>query len=128
MLPKPICSRNEYEMALREMEVYFEREPEPGSPQAARFDELLRRVENFEAAHYVIECLGCGEIRLELQENHTGTGDNPSSVTEQVLAEFCQGCASHLNDQSWQVSDNSVSIWGAGSTGTKHTSQIRNKR
>jgi len=107
---------------------YREREPEPGSPQAARFDELLRRVENFEAAHYVIECPGCGEIRLELQENHTGTGDNPSSVTEQVLAEFCQGCASHLNDQSWQVSDNSVSIWGAGSTGTKHTSQIRNKR
>jgi len=128
MLPKPICSRNEYEMALREMEVYFEREPEPGSPQAARFDELLRRVENFEAAHYVIECPGCGEIRLELQENHTGTGDNPSSVTEQVLAEFCQGCASHLNDQSWQVSDNSVSIWGAGSIGTKHTSHIRNKR
>ena len=128
MLPKPICSRNEYEMALREMEVHFEREPEPGSPQAARFDELLRRVENFEAAHYVIECPGCGEIRLELQENHTVTGDNPSSVTEQVLAEFCQGCASHLNDQSWQVSDNSVSIWGAGSTGTKHTSQIRNKR
>ena len=128
MMPKPICSRNEYEMALREMEVYFEREPEPGSPQAARFDELLRRVENFEAAHYVIECPGCGEIRLELQENHAITGDNLHSVTEQVLAEFCQGCASHLNDQSWQVGDSSVSSWVAGSTGTKHISSIRNKR
>jgi HTH-type transcriptional regulator/antitoxin HigA len=128
MLPKPICSRNEYEMALREMEVYFECEPEPGSPQAARFDELLRRVENFEAAHYVIECPGCGEIRLELQENHASTGDNHNTVTEQVLAEFCQGCASHLNDQSWQVSDSRVSPWVAGYTGTKHTTQIRNKR
>ena len=128
MLPKPICSRNEYEMALREMEVYFERESEPGSPEAARFDELLRRVENFEAAHYVIECPGCGEIRLELQENHTNTLDNLNSVTEQVLAEFCQGCASHLNDQSWQVSDSRVSPWVAGYTGTKHTTQIRNKR
>ena len=128
MLPKPICSRNEYEMALREMEVYFECEPEPGSPQAERFDELLRRVENFEAAHYVIECPGCGEIRLELQENHTNTLDNLNSVTEQVLAEFCQGCASHLNDQSWQVSDSRVSPWVAGYTGTKHTTQIRNKR
>jgi HTH-type transcriptional regulator/antitoxin HigA len=128
MLPKPICSRNEYEMALREMEVYFEREPEPGSPEAARFDELLRRVDNFEAAHYVIECPGCGEIRLELQENHTNTLDNLTSVTEQVLAEFCQGCASHLNDQSWQVSDSRVSPWVAGYTGTKHTTQIRNKR
>ena len=128
MLPKPICSRNEYEMALREMEVYFEREPEPGSPEAARFDELLRRVDNFEAAHYVIECPGCGEIRLELQENHTNTLDNLNSVTEQVLAEFCQGCASHLNDQSWQVSDSRVSPWVASYTGTKHTAQIRNKR
>ena len=128
MLPKPICSRNEYEMALREMEVYFECEPEPGSPQAARFDELLRRVENFEAAHSVIECPGCGEIRLELQENHASTGDNHNTVTEQVLAEFCQGCASHLNDQSWQVSDGSVSAWVAGSNETKNSSHIRNKR
>ena len=128
MLPKPICSRNEYEMALREMEVYFECEPEPGSPQAERFDELLRRVENFEAAHYVIECPGCGEIRLELQENHASTGDNHNTVTEQVPAEFCQGCASHLNDQSWQVSDGSVSAWVAGSNETKNSSHIRNKR
>ena len=128
MLPKPICSRNEYEMALREMEVYFECEPEPGSPQAARFDELLRRVENFEAAHYVIECPGCGEIRLELQENHASTGDNHNTVTEQVLAEFCQGCASYLNDQSWQVSDGSVSAWVAGSNETKNSLHIRNKR
>jgi phage terminase large subunit GpA-like protein len=128
MLPKPICSRNEYEMALREMEVYFEREPEPGSHQAARFDELLRRVENFEAAHYVIECPGCGEIRLELQENHASTGENHNTVTEQVLAEFCQGCASHLNDQSWQVSDGNVSSWVAGSNETKTSSHIRNKR
>jgi phage terminase large subunit GpA-like protein len=128
MLPKPICSRNEYEMALREMEVYFEREPEPGSPQAAHFDELLRRVEEFEAAHYAIECPGCGEIRLELQEDHSLTGSEPSSVTEQVLAEFCQGCASHLNDQSWQFSNVRVSNWVAGSIGSKNSSQIRNKR
>jgi HTH-type transcriptional regulator/antitoxin HigA len=128
MMPKPICSRNEYEMALREMEVYFEREPEPGSAQAVRFDELLRRVEDFEAAHYAIECPGCGEIRLELQEDNVTAGDNSNSVTEQVLAEFCQGCAFHLNDQSWQVRNASVSTWIAGNSEKKNTSQIRNKR
>jgi HTH-type transcriptional regulator/antitoxin HigA len=115
-------------MALREMEVYFEREPEPGSPQARRFDELLRRVEDFEAAHYAVECPGCGEIRLELQEDNVLSGDQLNSITEQVLAEFCQGCASHLNDQSWRVCNGSVSTWVAGSTGTKNTPQIRNKR
>ena len=127
-MPKPVCSRNEYEMALREMEVYFEREPEPGSPQARRFDELLRRVEDFEAAHYAVECPGCGEIRLELQEDNVPSGDHLNSITEQVLAEFCQGCASHLNDQSWQVSDGNVSSWVAGSNETKTSSHIRNKR
>jgi HTH-type transcriptional regulator/antitoxin HigA len=127
-MPKPVCSRNEYEMALREMEVYFEREPEPGSPQARRFDELLRRVEDFEAAHYAVECPGCGEIRLELQEDNVPSGDHLNSITEQVLAEFCQGCASHLNDQSWRVCNGSVSTWVAVSTGTKNTPQIRNKR
>ena len=58
MLPKPICSRNEYERALREMEVYFESEPARGSAEAERFDALLRMVEYFEAAHYAVECPG----------------------------------------------------------------------
>ncbi|MEY3900255.1 MAG: hypothetical protein RI962_1410 [Pseudomonadota bacterium] len=102
MLPKPICSRSEYECALREMEVYFESEPVAGSAEAQRFDTLLRMVEDFEAAHYVVECPGCGEPRLELQSDRRPAATDPSSIPDQVLAEFCPGCASHLNEQSWQ--------------------------
>ncbi len=102
MLPRPICSRSEYERALREMEAYFEREPHAGSPEAEQFDALLRMVEDFEAAHYVVECPGCGEVRLELQADRQAAATEPSHITEQLLAEFCKGCASHLNEHTWQ--------------------------
>lgn len=111
MLPKPICSRSEYERALREMEVYFEREPAAGSPEADRFDVLLRMVEDFEAAHYAVECPGCGEVRLELQADRLPAITDPSQIPDQLLAEFCQGCASHLNEHSWQQVDAQVSRW-----------------
>ena len=102
MLPKPICSRTEYERALREMEAYFDSEPEAGSPEAERFDALLRMVEDFEAAHYVVECPGCGELRLELQASRDDGSAGPPSVSDQVLAEFCKGCAAPLTEQPWQ--------------------------
>jgi hypothetical protein len=127
MMQKPICSRNDYEMALREMEAYFEREPDAGTPQAARFDELLRMVEEFEAAHYVIECPGCGEIRLELQEDHAPLPIDINSITEQVLAEFCQGCASHLNDPFQPVSDNPLTTLAIKSTDTNNLPRLSDK-
>ena len=128
MMPKPICSRSEYEMALRDMEAYFEHEPDTGSPEAQRFDELLRMLENFEAAHYIIECPGCGEIRLELQEDQATHSKDLKAITEQVLAEFCQGCASHLSDQSWQATDLPVATWVSQSSNAKNSVHERSKR
>ena len=120
MLPKPICSRSEYERALREMEVYFECEPAAGSPEADRFDALLRMVEDFEAAHYAVECPGCGEVRLELQADRLPTVTDPSQIPHQLLAEFCQACASHLNEHSWQHADAQVSRWVASGSQDKN--------
>lgn len=45
----------EYEAALDEIERYFDKEPTPGSPEAARFDELARAIEAYEAEHWAIE-------------------------------------------------------------------------
>ena len=118
MLPKPICSRTEYERALREMEAYFDSEPEAGSPEALRFDALLRMVEDFEAAHYVVECPGCGEIRLELQTSSDPGDPAPASVHDQVLAEFCQACATHLDEHSWQLAKSQIGSWVSASAST----------
>lgn len=49
--PKPITPlRNEadYEWALTEIEAYFEVEPEPGTPEADRFDLLALVIEDYE--------------------------------------------------------------------------------
>ena len=113
MLPKPICSRSEYERALREMEVYFESEPATGSAEAERFDALLRMVEDFEAAHYAVECPGCGVVRLELQADHLPAATDPSHIPDQLLAEFCQACAPHLNEHAWQQVNAQLSSWVA---------------
>lgn len=111
MLPKPICSRSEYERALREMESYFESEPQAGSPEAEHFDALLRMVEEFEAAHYVVECPGCGELRLELHADRAPAASDPSQIPQQILEEFCQACAAHLNEHSWHSASTQVGNW-----------------
>ena len=40
--------------ALVEIERYFEREPEPGTPEAGRFDVLATLIEVYEARHHPI--------------------------------------------------------------------------
>jgi len=50
-----IRSDGDYEKALDEIERYFEREPAPGTPAAARFDALAQMIEEYEARHWPIE-------------------------------------------------------------------------
>lgn len=43
----------EYRAALREASAFFENEPEPGTPEGARFEALLATIEAYEAKHFV---------------------------------------------------------------------------
>lgn len=52
---KPIRSEPDYQEALRELSAYFEKEPEPGSPDGDRFEILATLVEAYEAKHFPIE-------------------------------------------------------------------------
>lgn len=52
---RPIVTEADYDWALAEVEQYFEREPVPGTPEAARFDVLSALIENYEAKHWSIE-------------------------------------------------------------------------
>ena len=52
---RPIKTEADYDWALREIEPYFAREPEPGSPDADRFDVLAALIEGYEAKHWPIE-------------------------------------------------------------------------
>jgi len=52
---RPIRTDADYEWALAEVEHYFEHEPEPGTPEADRFDVLSDLIEAYENRHWPID-------------------------------------------------------------------------
>ena len=52
---RPIRSEAEHDAAIEEIERYFENQPEPGTPEADRFDLLALIIEDYERNHWPIE-------------------------------------------------------------------------
>lgn len=52
---RPIRNEADYDWALAEIEQYFENEPEPGTPEADRFEVLADLIEAYEARRWAIE-------------------------------------------------------------------------
>jgi HTH-type transcriptional regulator/antitoxin HigA len=52
---QPIRTEADYDAALKEIELYFDREPEPGSPESVRFDVLAALVAAYEREHWPID-------------------------------------------------------------------------
>ena len=52
---RPLRSEAEYSAALKDIERYFEKEPEVGSAEADRFDLLALVIEDYEKKHWPID-------------------------------------------------------------------------
>jgi len=52
---RPIRTAKDYKAALRELSVYFDHEPEPGSEDGDRFEILATLVEAYEAKRFPID-------------------------------------------------------------------------
>ena len=52
---KPIRTEQDYSAALSEVSAFFDKEPEPGTPDGDRFEILMMLIENYEQKHYAIE-------------------------------------------------------------------------
>ncbi len=52
---RPLHSEADYDVALDEIERYFENEPKPGTPEADRFDLLALIIEDYERKRWPIE-------------------------------------------------------------------------
>lgn len=52
---RPIRTKKDHQVALRELSAFFENEPRPGSPEGDRFEILLTLVEAYEAKHFPVE-------------------------------------------------------------------------
>jgi HTH-type transcriptional regulator/antitoxin HigA len=51
---RPIHSKSDYKLTLRELSAYFDNEPAPGSEEGDRFEILSILVEAYEAKHFPI--------------------------------------------------------------------------
>ena len=51
---RPLTTEADYDWALAEVAAYFDNQPAPGTPEAARFDVLAALVEHYEARHWPI--------------------------------------------------------------------------
>ena len=65
---RPIKTEADYDWALAEIAAYFEHEPAPGSPEAARFDVLAALIEAYEAQVWPIEAADPISAILEVME------------------------------------------------------------
>ena len=52
---RPIRTEADYDWALAEIAQYFAQEPEPGSPEADRFDVLAALIQAYETQHWAID-------------------------------------------------------------------------
>ncbi len=52
---RPLATEADYDWALAEIASCFDDQPAPGTPEAARFDELAALIEHCEARHWSIE-------------------------------------------------------------------------
>jgi HTH-type transcriptional regulator / antitoxin HigA len=55
----PVRSEADYEAALDEIEQYFDNEPEPGTPEADRFDLLALVIGDYERRRWPNHAAGC---------------------------------------------------------------------
>ena len=73
---RPVVTELDYDWALAEVAAYFVREPDPGSPDAARFDVLSALIEHYEARHWPIEPPDAVDaIRYRMDEAGLGQAD-----------------------------------------------------
>jgi HTH-type transcriptional regulator/antitoxin HigA len=52
---RPLHTEADYDMALKQIERYFESEPKPGTPEADRFDLLALIIQDYERKRWPIE-------------------------------------------------------------------------
>jgi len=73
---RPIRNEAGYDAALEEIERYFEHEPEPGTPEADRFDLLALVIEDYEDKRWPIETPDPVEaIKLKMEQKGFARAD-----------------------------------------------------
>ena len=73
---KPIRNQEEYDEALREIEPFFDSEPEPDTPEGDHFEILAMLIEDYEAKHWPVDAPDPVEaIRYRMEQSNLKAKD-----------------------------------------------------
>ena len=73
---RPLKTEADYDAALKAIEVYFESEPAPGSPEADRFDLLALVIADYEGKHWAIEAPDAPDLlRARMEQKNLKQAD-----------------------------------------------------
>jgi len=73
---RTLHDEEEYQAALKAIRPYFDREPDPGTPEAENFDALFLLIENYEARrHPIPKAEPVAVVRHVMSANNYSQGD-----------------------------------------------------
>jgi len=103
---RPIRNEAEYNAALKDIERYFEHEPEPGTLEADRFDFLALVIEDYEDKHWPIETPDPVEaIKFKMEQKGFERADLVGLIGSRSRASEILNRRRHLTiDLIWKLS------------------------
>lgn len=73
---RPIHTKADYRLALKEVSAYFDNQPQPGTPEGNRFEVLLTLVESYENRQFPIDLPDPVEaIKFRMEQDGLGPKD-----------------------------------------------------
>ncbi|AWK86161.1 helix-turn-helix domain-containing protein [Azospirillum thermophilum] len=102
---RPLKTEADYDWALREIERYFEAEPEPGTPDADRFDLLALVIERYEDEHWPIEAPDApAALRARMEQTGKRQKDLAELLGSKARASEVMNRYRHLTlEQAWRL-------------------------
>lgn len=102
---RPLRNEADYDAALREIRRYFEREPEPGTAEADRFDLLAIVIGDYEQKHWEIEPPDAVEaIRFRMEQCGYTQADLGRLLGSRSRASEIMSRKRHLTlDMAWRL-------------------------
>ena len=102
---RPLKTEADYDWALKEIERYFEEEPDPGTPDADRFDLLALVIEDYENKHWPIDPPAAPEaLRARMEQMGLRQKDLAALLGSKARASEVLNRYRHLTlEQAWTL-------------------------
>ncbi|PWC34198.1 XRE family transcriptional regulator [Azospirillum sp. TSO35-2] len=102
---RPLKTEADYDWALREIEPYFEQEPEPGTAEADRFDLLALVIERYEDEHWPIDPPEAPDaLRARMEQTGKRQKDLAELLGSKARASEVMNRTRHLTlEQAWKL-------------------------